>query len=313
MAKEVGYSRVLDWTLKLSWARVDGMECVIQGRNIGAAEVADIAWIIGENPTFSRYKISRALCDLWNWRDPQGQIKDMAARTLLGKLQQRGWICLPAKRRESPNRMRHKRVTVIGHASDPIHSSLGELLPLEIRELSQWPGDRALFECLLHQHHYLSHTSPVGLNLKYLVRDCHGRPLSCLLFGSAAWKCAARDRFIGWSADQREGHLQQITNNTRFIVLPWVRVPHLASHVLSRVMQRIAQDWWGKYTRSLDLVETFVDPSRFAGVCYRAANWQWVGQTTGRTRQDRWKTISVPPKLVFVYPLNRSFRSHLHA
>lgn len=288
-------------------------DCVIQGRNIGAAEVSDIARIIAENPAFSRYKLSRALCERWNWRDPKGQIKDMAARTLLVKLQERGWISLPAKRCESPNRMRHKRVVTVGHACDPISVSLAELLPLEIRELSQRPGDLPLFESLLHQYHYLSHTSSVGLNLKYLVLDRLGRPLSCLLFGSAAWKCAVRDTFIGWSAGERETHLQQITNNTRFVILPWVRVPHLASHVLSRVMKRIAGDWRIKYARSLDLVETFVDTSRFQGVCYRAANWLCVGQTTGRTRQDRWNTISVPPKLVFVHPLNQSFRPHLRA
>ena len=288
-------------------------ECIIQGRMIGAEEVADIQQILADNPSFSRYRLSRALCERWNWRDPKGQIKDMAARTLLGKLQDRGLIQLPAKRCESPNRMRHKRVLTVAHASEPIIASLAELLPLEIRELSQRPGDLALFESLLHQYHYLSHTSSIGLNLKYLVLDRHGRPLSCLLFGSAAWKCAVRDRFVGWSAGERETHLQQITNNTRFVILPWVRVSHLASHVLSRVMKRIAEDWRIKYARSLDLVETFVDTSRFQGVCYRAANWLCLGQTTGRTRQDRWNTISVPPKLVFVYPLNQSFRPHLRA
>lgn len=288
-------------------------DCVIQGRNIGAAEVADIRKIMAENPAFSRYKLSRALCELWNWRDPKGQIKDMAARTLLGKLQERGWICLPAKRRDSPNRMRHKKVAPVEHASDLISGPLAPLLPLEIRELSQRSEDLPLFESLLHQYHYLSYTSSVGLNLKYLVLDRHGRPLSCLLFGSAAWKCAARDTFLEWSASERETHLQQITNNTRFVILPWIKVPHLASHVLSRVLQRLAQDWRMKYARSLDLVETFVDTSRFQGGCYRAANWLYLGQTTGRTRQDRWSRISVPPKLVFVYPLTKSFRHHLRS
>jgi hypothetical protein len=288
-------------------------DCVIQGRRIGAAEVADIRRIMAENPAFSRYKLSRALCDLWNWRDPKGQIKDMAARALLGKLHERGWICLPAKRRASPNRMRHRKVALIEHRSDPISEPLAELMPLEIRVLSQRSEDLALFESLLHQHHYLSYTSAVGLNLKYLVLDRRGRPLSCLLFGSAAWKCAARDTFLGWSATERETRLQQITNNTRFIILPWVRVAHLASHVLSQILKRLANDWWIKYARSLQLVETFVDASRFRGSCYRAANWLYLGQTTGRTRQDRCYTINVPPKLVFVYPLSKSFRRDLRA
>jgi hypothetical protein len=209
--------------------------------------------------------------------------------------------------------MRHRKVARVEHPSDPISGPLAELMPLEIRVLSQRSEGLALFESLLQQHHYLSYTSAVGLNLKYLVLDRRGRPLSCLLFGSAAWKCAARDTFLGWSAAERETHLQEITNNTRFIILPWVRVAHLASHVLSQILKRLANDWWGKYARSLELVETFVDASRFQGSCYRAANWLYLGQTTGRTRQDRCYTINVPPKLVFVYPLRKSFRRDLRA
>lgn len=288
-------------------------ECVIQGRLIGAAEVSAVRQLIAENPAFSRYKLSRVLCELWNWRDPTGQIKDMAARTLLLKLEQRGWIQLPAKRCASPNRMRHKKVAAVDHATDPITGPLCALRPLQVRELSQWPEGRGLFEHLLSRYHYLSYTSPVGLNLKYLVLDCQGRPLSCLLFGSAAWKCAVRDRFIGWTAAERESHLQQITNNTRFLLLPWTRVPRLASHVLSQVLIRVRQDWGNKYSRRLDLIETFVDTSRFSGGCYRAANWISLGQTTGRTRQDRWSKIQVPPKQVLVYPLHRDFRQCLRS
>jgi hypothetical protein len=134
-----------------------------------------------------------------------------------------------------------------------------------------------------------------------------------LLFGSAAWKCAVRDRFIGWTATAREARLQQVTNNTRFLILPWVEVPRLASHVLSLVSRRLRQDWQTKYARSLHLVETFVDTSRFSGVRYRAANWLDLGRTTGRTRQDRWSRIQVPPKQVLVYPLTEHFREVLSA
>lgn len=264
-----------------------------------------------QNPTFSRYRISRQLCVLWNWRDPNGQIKDMAARTLLGKLDARGWIKLPPKRCASPNRMRHKKVQAVDHAIEPITDSLRELTPLRIHELRQRPEDLSLYDYLLNQYHYLSHTSPVGLNLKYLVFDRQDRPLACLLFGSAAWKCAARDQFIGWSTAEREANLQRITNNSRFLILPWVRVRHLASHILSRVMRRIREDWQTKYSRPLELVETFVDSSRFEGRCYRAANWIHLGRTTGRTRQDRWNRINVPAKLVFVFRLRRNFRRGL--
>ena len=217
-------------------------DCVIQGRTIRSADLAFIRSLLAENPALSRYKLSRRLCQSWNWRDPKGQLKDMAARTLLLKLEQRGWITLPAKRRASPNRMRHKRVPWLEHGTEPITGSLADLRPLEVRELSQWPESLGLYECLLHQYHYLSHTSAVGLNLKYLVWDRHGRPVSCLLFGSAAWKCAVRDQFITWSSAERERGLQLITNNTRFLMLPWVQVRHLASHVLSRVLPRLRAD-----------------------------------------------------------------------
>ncbi len=176
---------------------------MIQGCTIGSGEVASIQRLIAENPECSRYKLSRLLCQSWNWRDPQGQLKDMAARSLLLKLHERKWITLPAKRRASPNRMRHKRVVQVDHATEPIYAPLHQLLPLEVRELSRYPEDQPLFECLLHRYHYLSHTASVGLNLKYLIYERGGRPVACLLFGSAAWQCAARDQFIGWSATER--------------------------------------------------------------------------------------------------------------
>jgi hypothetical protein len=288
-------------------------DCVIQGRKIGASEAAFIRQLIAENPSFTRYKLSRTLCDLWNWRDPKGQLKDMAARALLNKMEERGWIGLPVRRRASPNRMRFKQVAAVDHSTDPITAAIADLLPLEVQELSQQPEGLGLYEWLLHRYHYLSYTSSVGLNLKYLVRDRRGRPLSCLLFGSAAWKCAVRDQFIGWSRPEREAHLQEITNNARFVLLPWVKVSSLASHVLGQVLKRLRLDWEIKYARRLSLVETFVDSSRFQGGCYRAANWIGLGQTTGRTRQDRGRQISVPPKRVFVYPLSRSFRADLRS
>lgn len=288
-------------------------ECIIQGRPMGPDDVASIQRLMAENPHSSRYKLSRLLCQLWDWRDPQGQLKDMAARSFLLKLELRGWIVLPAKRCASPNRMRHKRVAQVDHATEPIHASLRQLLPLEVHELSRYPEEKPLFEYLLHRHHYLSHTSSVGLNLKYLVHDREGRPVACLLFGSAAWQCAVRDQFIGWSVPERVRALQMISNNTRFLVLPWVDVRHLASHVLGRVVRQLRADWQRKYSRPLYLVETFVDTSRFVGLCYRAANWIDLGQTTGRTRQDRWSQIQVAPKRVLVYPLTSDFRSALRA
>jgi hypothetical protein len=284
---------------------------VLQGRSLGSAELEQIRHLLKRHPEWSRYRLSRELCLLWSWRAPNGQLKDMAARTLLLKLEERGHIRLPQKRRPSPNRMLYKQLRPVAHAQEPINDPLAQLRPLEVKELSQWPEGQALYEWLLHQYHYLSYASSVGLNLKYLVCDCRGRPLSCLLFGSAAWKCDVRDQFIGWNPAQRQVHLQQITNNTRFLLLPWVRVPQLASHILGLVLGRLRQDWRTKYARPLQLVETFVDTSRFRGACYRAANWIDLGQTTGRTRQDRAHRIAVAPKRVWVYPLEPQFRRHL--
>lgn len=286
---------------------------VIQGRELGSAELTQIRALIGTQPGWSRYRLSRKLCLLWNWRTATGQIKDMAARTLLVKLEERGLVALPARRWASPNRMRHKRVVMVSHAQEAVRASLAQLQPLQIVELSETPGELALFESLLHAHHYLSYTSTVGMNLKYLVRDRQGRPVACALFGSAAWQCAARDGFIGWEPATRHRHLQRITNNTRFLVMPWVEVRLLASHVLGRIQRRLRRDWRRKYAQPLSLVETFVDTSRFTGVCYRAANWIPVGETTGRTRQDRFSRIEVPRKSVWVRPLVANFREELAA
>jgi hypothetical protein len=284
---------------------------VIQGRVIGPGEVAQVRSLLATHPEWSRYRLSRELCQLWDWRSLTGQIKDMAARTLLLKLAQRGWVTLPARRRPSPNRMRHKQIQKLAHPDDPIQGALRELQPLQFLELSQAPEVGPVFDSLLHQYHYLSYTSPVGQNVKYLVRDRQGRDLACLVFGAAAWKTQPRDAFIGWTAAQRQAQLPLVANNSRFLILPWVRVPHLASHILGRVARRIAADWQARYGQPVRLLETFVERERFRGSCYRAANWIWVGQTQGRTRQDRHSQIQAPVKDVWVYPLHARFRQAL--
>ena len=289
----------------------------IQGRQIGPLELAQVRGLLTEHPDWSRYRLSRQLATLWAWRNPVGQLKDMAARTLLLKLAQRGWITLPACRRASPNRMRHKpRPTLAVPApAVPITDALTELLPLTIRELSQefHRAERALFEALLYRHHYLSHRSSVGENLQYLVRDRSGRPLACVLFGAAAWQCRARDQHIGWDAPTRQRRLSYLTNNTRFLILPWVRVPDLASHLLGRITRRLSEDWLRKYGHPIYLLETCVETSRFPGTWYQAANWQCVGQTTGRTRQNKSMIPQAAPKAVWLYPLRPDFRQALCA
>jgi hypothetical protein len=288
----------------------------LQGRTIGADELGQVRHLIGDNPEWTRYRISRELALLWNWRSTSGQLKDMAARTLLLKLEQRGFIALPARRRASPNRMRHKQVPALDQSisQERLETPLSNLLPLELLEVSSVsPAQRSNFEALLHEFHYLSYRSPVGENLQYLARERTGRPVACLLFGAAAWQCADRDQYIGWDATTRATRLNFITNNTRFLIVPWVASPCLASHVLGRVLRRIGSDWQRKYGHPIHLVETFVERGRFVGTCYQAANWIRVGQTKGRTRQDApdGERYQAPIKDIYLFPLHRRFAQRL--
>jgi len=291
---------------------------IIQGRQIGATELDQVRHLLATHPDWSRRRLSRQLATLWNWRNGAGQLEDMAARSLLLKLEERGWIDLPPRRMAPVNRMRHKRLPPSGLAAPqaPVNEPLERLLPLVISECSRGEGvagQHALFDALLHEHHYLGHRSSVGENLQYLVGDAQGRPLACVLFGAAAWQCASRDRYVGWEGWARAQHLQLIANNTRFMIVPWARVACLASHVLGRITRRLSGDWQAKYGHRIYLLETFVQRDRFTGTAYQAANWVRVGQTQGRTRQDRpdgtWHQASI--KDVYLYPLHRRFRQYL--
>lgn len=288
----------------------------LQGRRLGPVELGQVVQLVAENPEWTRYRLSRELARLWEWYSAAGQLKDMAARTLLLKLEERGLIRLPARRRPSPNRMRHKQVAPLDPqlSQEPVHAPLSALMPVDLREVSAGsPAERALGEALLHRFHYLSYRSSVGENLQYLAWARNGRPVACLVFGAAAWQCADRDRYIGWDAATRAARLSRIANNSRFLILPWVRIPGLASHVLSRVARRIGADWQRKYAHSLDLLETFVERDRFAGTCYQAANWIRVGRTQGRTRQDApdGRRYQAPLKDIYVLPLQRPWRQRL--
>lgn len=285
---------------------------VIQGRKIAPADIRLIKQLLIEHSSWNRTKLSRELCKKWRWLRADGQqLKDMACRTLLLKLERAGHIELPARQGLSVNGFRKRSATWVAHCTQPVHSPLKKLLPLKIVELSPKSGDYPLFNCLLSRYHYLGHRTTVGENMEYLVHDCHNRLLACLLFGSAAWKTAPRDRFIGWDRHRREASLCYLTNNMRFLILPWIKVPHLASHILSQVSRRISVDWIRKYGHPLYLLETFVDTTRFRGTCYKAANWILAGQTQGRTRNDRDRTIKAPVKDTYLYPLIKDFRKRL--
>jgi hypothetical protein len=280
---------------------------IVQGRRIGGVEISEIKSLLESNPLWSRYRLSRVLAERWQWYSASGRLKDMAARTLLQKLHQRELIALPELRRGPVRRAPELSPDLFdGVVPEPVVGDLSSLQPLEIQVVSPKQPDYHLFRRYLAQHHYLSYGGPVGENLGYLIKSRAGVELACLLFGAAAWQCAGRDQWIGWSAQQRAAGLQFIANNSRFLILPWVRVPDLASHILGQIAQRIAADWQKRYDHCLHLLETFVQPDRFRGACYRAANWIRVGQTTGRTRQSRRQRdnlVHAPCKDIYLYPL----------
>jgi hypothetical protein len=293
------------------------VELVIQGRVVCNSDIDEVRDLLESHPDWSRWKLSRYLSEKWNWRNGRGQLKDMACRAFLLKLEQRGYIKLPQRRCASPNRMSNKSRLMVPvlHSTQAIESGLKSLQPLSILPLYH-PHNRhyqPLFNFFLFKYHYLSYRGCVGENLQYVVLDRFDRPLCCLLFGSSAWKVSGRDDFIGWDARTRRQNVNLITNNMRFLILPWVRVKYLASHILSQVCRRVGGDWQEKYGHGVYLLETFVESDRFSGISYKAANWHFVGQTRGRSRNDRKGELRVPVKDIYVYPLVKNFRRYLKA
>lgn len=283
----------------------------IQGRSLSAQDLIEIRTLLVEHPSWHRTRLSRELCGLWGWRNEAGQLKDMACRTLLLKLQGRGLMELPARQRASVNGFRNHSPVEVSHEDSPVHTGLEALRPLNVDRVTPGSPEARLFQFLLHRYHPLGHRNCVGENLKYLVSERQGRPLACLLFGSAAWRCRPRDDFIGWSGLSRQHSLRFLTNNTRFLILPWMHVPHLASHVLSLITRHLSDNWQEKYGHPIHLVETFVQRGRFSGTCYRAAGWIPVGPTTGRGRNAPGSSPQGPLKEVFLKPLDAEFRQHL--
>lgn len=290
-------------------------EPLIQGRPLSASDLAHIRTLLREHPSWHRTRLSRELCEFWGWRNEAGRLKDMAARTLLLKLEVRGLIGLPPRQRASVNGSRNRPPAEFPHevAALDTEPELEALPPLRVELVGPGGPRSRLFQWLLQRYHYLGQRNGVGQNLKYLVCARHGRPLACLLFGSAAWRCQPRDAFIGWSEAQRQRHLHLLCNNTRFLILPWVGVRSLASHVLGLVTQRLSGDWQEKYGHPLHLVETFVERERFAGTGYQAAGWIGLGATTGRGRNPPGWTQPGPLKAIYLQALSAPFRQCLGA
>ena len=286
----------------------------LQGRTLSGGDLTELRALIAQHPDWHRTALSRSLCELWNWRNGAGRLKDMAARTLLLKLQARGLIELP------PPQTRTGRPCAqappifqpewLPSTSTSIEEDLASLQPVRL-ELAHTPELRRRVRQLLAQYHYRGFHGAVGENVQYLAKDSRGRELAVMVFGAAAWKVAVRDRWIGWSEEQRAERLRLVVNQQRFLILPWVQVPELASHLLALATRRLSPDWQARYGHAVWLVETFVDRDRFSGLAYQAAGWIPVGNTTGRTRQDRQRTLHVPIKTVWVKPLHPSFRKPL--
>ena len=283
----------------------------VQGRQLKFDDIENIKSLLVDNPSWNRTRLSIELCESWNWRRGGGQVKDMACRTMLLKLERNGLLKLPKPQHDGHNRSRGSKVPDILHSTTLIDNGLPSLQPVRLLEVRGRGYDDDLFNYFLHNYHYLGFKTTVGEYMKYLVLDRSERPLGCVLFGAAAWKAKARDEHIGWSVPEREKNLNFLTNNTRFLVLPWVRVPHLASCILGHALRRLNNDWGERYGHPVHLVETFVDRDRFLGTCYRAANWRKVGETAGRSRQDRHHKMRVPVKDIYVYPLRKNFREAL--
>ena len=281
-----------------------------RGRQIHPEDTLYIRKLIEQHPTDSRRKLSTRLCEAWDWRQSNGALRDMVCRGLLLMLERAGEITLPpvAYKRHNPLAQR-SRPTPILLDQTPIEGKLKEIGPIEL-EQARRTAHEPLFNSLMEEHHYLGYKQPVGEHLKYLVW-AQGRPIVCLAWSSAPRHLGSRDGYIGWSAEARRRNIRFLAYNTRFLILPWVRVEHLASHILGRMAAEISEDWQRMYGHPIYFLETFVDPERFRGTCYRAANWVVMGKTTGRGKQSNSYVPNRSIKEILGYPLTRRFRELL--
>ena len=281
-----------------------------RGREISAEEIVFIRGLIAEHPRASRRALSQQLCKAWGWKQANGAPRDMVCRGLLLMLHRAGQIVLPPVRYTPPNPLvRRARPAPVLIDTTPLHGRLSQLGRLDFHQVRR-TGDEPLFNSLIEHHHYLGYEQPVGEHLKYLVW-AQGRPMACLAWSSAPRHLGSRDHFIGWSAEARRRNIRFLAYNTRFLILPWVQVEHLASHVLGRTARVLSGDWERIYGHPIYFLETFIDPTRFRGTCYRAANWLVLGRTTGRGKNCPSKRPNRSIKEVLGYPLTARFRQLL--
>ncbi|MEI6987404.1 MAG: DUF4338 domain-containing protein [Rhodospirillaceae bacterium] len=279
-------------------------------RVISEDDVAFIRALIAEHPEASRRNLSRKLCEAWNWVQANGALRDMVCRGMMLMLHREGLIELPAVRRVIRNPMVYRSQPILVSVDQTLlQARFAELGPLEVRQVRRTP-EEGLFNSLLQEHHYLGYTRPVGEHLKYLI-SAGGRPVACMAWCSAPRHLGSRDRFIGWGKEARLRNIRHIAYNTRFLILPWVKVPHLASHILGRMARNLSADWQNLYKHPIYFLETFIDPQRFRGTCYLAANWTVLGVTTGRGKDAPTFCPNRSIKEVLGYPLVKDFRQRL--
>lgn len=286
---------------------------VIRGRRISGEDLVLIRRLIEQEGHRGRTHLSRRLCQLWQWRQPNGRFREIACRELLRRLDAKGLIGLPAGQNSGARagyRHRARTLDLFDRlAVSPLSGSLSELRKhIEVIRV-QTPQRTELFKDFLEAYHYLGYQKPAGAQLKYMA-CLQDRPIACLSFGPAAYKAAPRDEFIGWSSSLRQQRLPWVVNNDRFALLP-NNVPHLASFLLGKCLRRLPRDWQQVYCHDLAMVETFVEAARFRGCSYAAANWICLGQTQGRGRNDRFRQQALSCKSIWVYQLREDFREIL--
>ena len=279
-----------------------------RARQLGMQDIRFIQALISEHYQRGRSHISKLLCESWQWVQPNGKLKEYAARDLLLRLQEQGLIELPPRLRPKNNLKQKSFSQIPFFVQEPVNGSVGEHGRPSIERVHSQDG--YLWDYLVFHYHYLGLPKLVGEHIKHLVY-LHGQAVGCLSWASAAWKVKDRDQFIGWQEPTRRRNLALVANNSRFLILPWVKVKYLASTALALSIRRLRADWEKTYGHPIYLAETFVDISRFEGTCYRAANWLCVGKTQGSAKKGNAYCYHGQPKAIYLYPLHRHFRRYL--
>lgn len=272
--------------------------------------VKDIKAIIANNPDMSRYALSKQLCRAWKWTQPNGALRDMICRSFLLRLEEAGYITLPARKTNPPHHLVHRTKPLkIEIDQTPVEKKLAHIRPVEIKQVRRTPWEK-IYNSLIDQYHYLGYCHPVGEHLKYIIFT-DNRPLACMAWSSAPRHIGCRDRFIGWDIESRKKNLHLIAYNTRFLILPWIFIPCLGSYILGKIAKVLPVDWRSVYNHPLYFLETFIDTQRYKGTCYKAANWIELGTTTGRGKNDQTHKPNRSIKAILGYPLVKNFRERL--